>query len=115
MGGGISSLSSSSSSVALDVSFFYASRWGRIFLVDRIPCEDWTIFPLIFSTARGQYFAAWGYVSPGHVSNFPFLIALSHVELIGNPAAACMYRTSAYTLGRLYALCAEGVVCLFDV
>ena len=73
------------------------------------------MYPLIVSTARGQYFAALDYVSPGHVSTFPFFIALSHVDLTGNPAATCMYRTSASTLGRLYALCTEVVVCIFDV
>ena len=41
--------------------------------------------------------------------------SLSHVYLTRNPDAACMHRTSASTLGILYALYAEGVVCLFDV
>ena len=87
---------------------------GGVFsLVDSTPCKDWTMCPLIFSTAWGQYFAVFEYVSPGHVSKFSFLIALSHVDLPGNHTAACMYRTSASTIGRLYALCAEGVVCLF--
>ena len=70
---------------------------------------------MIISTARGQYFAAFEYVSPEHVSNFPFFIYLSHVDLTGNPDAACMYPTSASTLGRSYALYAEGVVCIFGV
>ena len=83
---------------------------GVFFLVDLTPCKDWTMCPLIVSTARGQYFAAFEYVSPDHVSKIPFLIDLRHVDLTGNPAAACMYRTSASTLGRLYELCAEGVV-----
>ena len=37
------------------------------------------------------------------------------MDLTGNPDAACMYRTSASTLGRSYTLFAEGVVCLFGV
>ena len=84
-------------------------------MVDCTPCEDWTMCYLIISTARGQYFAAFEYVSTDHVSKFPLLINLSHVYLTGNPASACMYCTSDYTLGRSYALCAEGVFCLFDV
>ena len=71
------------------------------FLVDLTPCKDCTICPLIVSTARGKYFAALEYVNPGHVAKFTFLIALSHVDFTGNPAAACMYRTKASTLGRL--------------
>ena len=101
MGGVISSLLSHSSSVALNVSVFVPLGGGVFFLVDCTPCEDWTMYPLIVSTARGQYFAALDYVSPGHVSTFPFFIALSHVDLTGNPAAPCTYRTSASTLGCL--------------
>ena len=71
--------------------------------------------PLIVSNACGQYFASFEYSSPGHVSKFPFLIYLSHVDLTGNPTTACMYRTSASTLGRSYALCSERFVCLFGV
>ena len=62
-----------------------------------------------------KIFSAFEYVSPGHVSKLPFLIALSHVDLNGNPDTACMYHTSAYTLGRSYALCNEGIVFLFGV
>ncbi len=32
-------------------------------------------------------------VRPGHEANCPFLTALYHVGLVGNPAAACRYRT----------------------
>ena len=71
--------------------------------------------PLIVSTARGQYLAALEYVSPGHVSKFPLFIALSHHELTGNPDSACMYCTSASTLGRSYALKYERFVCLISV
>ena len=71
--------------------------------------------PLIVSTARGQYLAALEYVSPGHVSKFPLFIALRHVELTGNPDYACMYRTSASTLGKSYAVYAERVVFLLSV
>ena len=53
MGGGISSLSSSSS-MALDVYSFMCLCGGVFFLVDRTPCEDWNMCPLIVSTARGQ-------------------------------------------------------------
>ena len=109
MGVGLYSLSSSSSSVALDISFFKSLGVGVYFLVDRTPCEYWTMCPLIFSTACGKYFAAFEYVSPGYVSKCSFLIALSHIYLTGNPTTACMYHTSVSTLGRLYALCTEGV------
>ena len=84
-------------------------------MVDRTPCKDWTMCDLIVSTAHGKYFSALEYVSPGHVSKFPFFISLSHMDLTGNPNAACMYRTSASTLGRSYALYDERVVCLFVV
>ena len=71
-GGGISPLSSSSSSVAL-AGYFLMPLDGCVFLlVDHTPCEDWTMFPLIVSTSRGQYFAALEYVSPGHVSELTF-------------------------------------------
>ena len=71
--------------------------------------------PLNFSTAHEQYFSALEYASPGHGAKFPFLIALSHVDLTGFLAVACIYHTSASTLGRLYALCAAGAVCLVYV
>ena len=45
---------------------------GVFFLVDRNPCDDCTMRPLIVSTARGKCFAVFEYVSPVHVSNFPF-------------------------------------------
>ena len=83
--------------------------------MDRTPCDDCTIWPLRFSTERGQYFAAFEYVSPGHVAKFPFLIYLSHVDLTGNTAAACMYLTRNSKLGRSYALCASGVIRFFIV
>ena len=73
------------------------------------------MFPLIISTACGQYFAVFEYFGSGHVSKFPSFIALSHVDLTGNPSATCMYRTSASTLGRSYALYSEGVIFLFGV
>ena len=78
--------------------------------MDRTPCDDCTIWPLRFSTDCGQYFAAFEYVSPGHVAKFPFLIVLSHVDFAGNPDAACMYLVRAYKIGRLYTLCAAGVI-----
>ena len=62
-----------------------------------------------------KIFAALDYVSPVHLAKFPFLIALIHVDLTGNPAAACMYHTSDSTIGISYALCAAGVVFLVDV
>ena len=37
------------------------------------------------------------------------------MDLNGNPDAACMYRTSVYTIGRSHALCTEGAFCLFVV
>ena len=78
--------------------------------MDHTPCEDCTIWPLRVSTDCGQYFAAFEYVSPGHVANFPFLISLSHVDFTGNPAAACMYLNRDSKLGRPYAFCAAGVI-----
>ena len=69
----------------------------------------------IVSTARGKYLAAFEYVSPGHVSKFPLFIALSHVDLTGDPDTAFMYLTSASTLGRSYALYSEKVVCILSV
>ena len=81
---------SSSSGATLKIPFFVPLGGGVFFLVDCTPCEDWTMYPLIVSTARGQYFAALDYVSPGHVSTFPLYIALSHVDLAGNPDASCM-------------------------
>ena len=63
-----------------------------------------------FSTACGQYFSTFDYGSPGHVSKLTFFIALRHVELTGDLDVACMYRTSASILGRLYELYAEGAI-----
>ena len=77
---------------------------GIFFLVDRTPWEDWTMCPLIVSTARWQYLATLEYVSPGHVSKFPLYITLSHVDLTGNRDATCMYCTSASALGISYTL-----------
>ena len=114
MGGGISSVSSSSSET-INIPFFMPLGGGVFFLVDRTPLEDWTMFPLVVSTACGKYLDAFEYVSPGHVSTFPLYIALSHVELAENPDHACMYLTSASALGRSYALYAESVVCLISV
>ena len=74
--------------MVLDVSFFKSLGGGVILLVDRTHYEDWNICPLMVSTVHGQYFAEFEYVSPGHVSKLPLLIALSHVELTGNTAAA---------------------------
>ena len=70
MGVGISFLLSSSYSVALGVSFFMPLGGGVFFLVDRTPCEDYTMFPFVVSTARGKYFDAFEYFSPDHVSKF---------------------------------------------
>ena len=68
--------------------------------MDITPCEDWTIFPLIVSTACGQYLSVLWYVNPGHVAKFSSFIALSHVYLTGNPSVVCMYRARASILGR---------------
>ena len=73
------------------------------------------MWPLIVSTAYGQYLAAFEYVSPGHVSKLPLFIALSHIDLNGNPDAACMDCTSASTLGRSYVLYSERIVCLLSI
>ena len=70
-------------------------------LVGRTCCLVWTICPFMVSLLVGQYFAAFCYMSPGHESKLPALIALSQVSLTGNPAAAWKYRIRASTLGRL--------------
>ena len=36
--------------------------------------------------------------------NFLFLLPLGHIDLTGNTDSACMYQTSASTIGRMYAL-----------
>ena len=69
--------------------------------------------PLIVFTERGQYLSEFQYISPGHDSKLPFFISLSHVYLTGKPDAACLYQTSASSLGRSYALYAERVRCIF--
>ena len=35
-------------------------------LVDRTPCQVWTMCPLRFLLVSGKYFSAWVYVIPGH-------------------------------------------------
>ena len=80
--------------------FLLPLDWCLFFLVNHIPCKDWTICPLIVSTACGHYLAAFEYVNPGHVSKFPFLIALSYVDLTGDPASTFIYQTRASMIGR---------------
>ena len=110
MGGNSSYSSYYFSVVVFSLTFLIPLLLCFSFLVDRTPCDDCTIWPLRVSTDCGQYFAAFEYVSPGHVAKFPFLIALIHVDFTGNPAAACMYLTRASELGISYALCAAGVI-----
>ena len=100
MRGGILFISSFYSGATLKVPFFMPLCGGVFYLVDPTPCKDWDMCLLIIYTECGQYFAAFEYFSPGHVSKFPFFIALSHVDLTGNHDAICMYRTSASKLGR---------------
>ena len=69
----------------------------------------------IVSIDCGQYFSALLYVNPGHELKFPFFIALSHVDRTGNPAAACIYLTSASMLGKSYKLLASGLFWLVVV
>ena len=71
--------------------------------------------PFINYTHRGQYLAAFDYVRPVYVSKYPVFIFLRHVDLTGNPDAACIVCISASTLGRLYALYSDKVVCLLSV
>ena len=101
MGGWISSSLHCFSSVTWSGDFLLPLDWCLFFLVDITPCEDWTICTLMISTVCGQYLAALEYVNPGHVSKFPFFIALSHVDLTGSPAGACIYLTRASILVRL--------------
>ena len=92
-GGGISSSLYCFYSVTWSGTFLLPLDWCLFFLVDLTPCEDCTIWPLMLSTACGKYLDALEYVNPGHVSKFSFLIASSHVDFTGNPAAACIYLT----------------------
>ena len=110
MGGSSSSSSYYFSIVVFSLTFLFFDSCEFSFLLDRTPCEDCTIWPLRVSTDCGQYFAAFEYVGPIHVENFPFFITLSHVAFTGNQAAACMYITRDSKLGRSYALCAAGVI-----
>jgi len=41
------------------------------------------------SSDYGKYFCTIAPVSPGKDTYCPLLVALSHVGLVGNPAAAC--------------------------
>ena len=61
-------------------------------------------------TEVGQYLATLAKVRPGQEAKLPALMAASHVDLTGKPAAAWGYRTIAPTLGRLIALQAVGPV-----
>ena len=69
-------------------------------IVDRKCCRVWTIWPLMVSFHTGKYLVAFWYVSPGHESKFPALIALSKVSRTRKPAAVWKYRIRASTLGR---------------
>ena len=97
---GISSSSNCFSSVTWSGTFLLSLERCLFFLVDITTYEDWTICTFIVSTVCGQYLAALVNVNPGHVSKFPFLIDLIHVDLIGNPAAVCIYLTRSSMLGR---------------
>ena len=99
----------------LEYSLSYAFRWGRLLLGWSHSLRGLDHDSFIVSTARGKYLVAFEYVSPGHVSKFPLFIALNHVDLTGNPDAACLYLTSASTFGRSYALYTERVVCLLSI
>ena len=114
MGGGISSIFSSSGAT-LKIPFFMLLCGDIFFLVDHNPWEYWTMLPFIVSTARGKYLAAFVYVRPDRFSKCPLFIALSHVDLTRYPDAACMYRNIASTIGRSYALYDNRVICLFYV
>ena len=111
MGGGISSISSSSGAT-LNITFFMFISGGVFFVVDHKPWEDWTMCTFIALTSRQKYLAAFEYVRSGHISKFPLFIALRHVDLNGNHDASCVYCTSVSTLGRLYALYTEIVAFL---
>ena len=87
---------------------------GFFVFVDRTPLEDCTMWHFIVSTSCEKYFDTFEYVRPGHISKFALFIALSHVDLTGNPYATFIYLTSASTLGRSYAMYAERVVFLIS-
>ena len=54
-----------------------------LFLIYSTPWEDWTMWPFIVSTARGQYLDTFEYVRPGHVSNFLFLLSWATLTWLG--------------------------------
>ena len=110
MGGSSYSSSYYFSVVVFPLTFLIPWFLWFYFLVDCIPCDDFTIWPLIVSTDCGKYLASFEYVSPGHVAKFPLLIALSHLYFTWNPVTACMYLTRASKLGISYALCSAGVI-----
>ena len=73
------------------------------------------MLPFIVSTAREKYLAAFVYVRPDRFPKCPLFIDLGHVDLTRYHTTACMYRTSASTIGRSYTLYADIVICLFSV
>ena len=78
------------SSVLWFGSFLLPLAWCLVFLVYLTPWGDCTICPFIVSNVCGQYLNTLVYVNRGHLSKCNFLIALSHVDYTGNPAAACI-------------------------
>ena len=75
-----------------------------VFLVDLNPLGVRRPCPLFVSSESGKWRRTASKVSPGHDANCLFLIALSHVGLVGNPAAACKYRTSSGCVFSSYTL-----------
>ena len=68
------------------------------------PSRVWTMWTLMVSLDSRWYLDALEYMRPGKISNFPALMDASHINLTGDPAAACRYLTSASTLGRSYTM-----------
>ena len=57
---------------------------------------------------EGQYLEAWAKDKPGQPEQLPALMAASQLDFTGKPAAAWRYRMRDPTMGRLWALLAEG-------
>ena len=57
--------------------------------VERIPCRWLCMCPLWVSLELGKHWLTFFMFTRGQERNLPFLVALSQVGLVGNPAAEC--------------------------
>ena len=67
------------------------SSFASIFFVDLTFIRCSFMCPLSVSSDSGKCLLTDSTVIPGHVTKFPALMAASHVDLGGNPVAACKY------------------------